>query len=190
MKSSENFGQLQAWHVLKREFVLERPPWLSLWRETIRLPDGREIDDYYQLEQRDYVEIVAWQNGKAFGLWRYKHGPRRVNLGLPAGYLESGEDALAAARRELQEEAWLASENWQHLGSYCIDGNRGQARTHIYVALNCRTTDARSSDDLEEQIGEWLTPQQWGEHLAAGSVATLGAAMAVYAAILGPSLKS
>lgn len=107
MKFTEPFGQLQEWQVLKREPVLECPPWLSLWRETIRLPDGREIDDYYQLEQRDYVEIVAWQNGKVFGLWRYKHGPRRVNLGLPAGYLENGEDALAAAHRELSRRSGI-----------------------------------------------------------------------------------
>jgi ADP-ribose pyrophosphatase len=186
MKFPEDFGQLQAWHVLKRELVLERPPWLSLWRETIRLPDGREIDDYYQLEQRDYVEIVAWQNGKAFGLWRYKHGPRRVNLGLPAGYLERGEDALATARRELHEEAGLASENWQHLGSYCIDGNRGQARAHIFLAHDCRSIEAFPSDDLETHVGEWLTPQQWSDHLAAGQVATLGAVTAVYAGILAP----
>jgi hypothetical protein len=67
--------------------------------------------------------VTAWQNGKVFGLSHYKHGPRRVNLGLPADYLESDEDALAAARPELHEGARLASEIWQHMGSYCIDGN-------------------------------------------------------------------
>jgi len=184
MKFDKDFRQLQEWQVLKRECVLECPPWLSLWRETIRLPDGREIGDYYQIEQRDYVEIAAWQNGKVFGLWGYKHGPRRVTLGLPAGYLEAGEDALAAARRELHEEAGLASENWQLYGSYCIDGNRGQARAHICVAHDCRSIEARPSDDFEVKIGQWLTPQQWGENLAAGCVATLGTAMAVHAGIL------
>jgi ADP-ribose pyrophosphatase len=158
MKFTEAFGQLQEWQALQREPVLECLPWLSLWQETIRLPDGREINDYYQLEQRDYVEIVTWQNGKVFGLWRYKHSPRRVNLGLPVGYLETDEDALAATRRELHEEAGLASDNWQQLGSYCIDENRGQARTHICVTHNCRSIEARPSDDLEEEIGEWRMP--------------------------------
>ncbi len=186
MKFPEDFGQLQAWHLLKREFVLEYPPWLSLWRETIRLPDGREINDYYQLEQRDYVEIVHGKMVRAFGLWRYKQGPRRVKLGLPAGYLESGEDALAAARRELHEEVGLASDNWQHPGSYWIDGNRGQASAHIFLAHDCRSIEAFPSDDLETHVGEWLTQQQWSDHLAAGQVATLGAATAVYAGILAP----
>ena len=184
MKFSEACSRLQPWRVIKREVVLECPPWFSVWRESIRLPDGREIDDYYQIEERDYVVIAAWQDGKVFGLWRYKHGPRRVNLGLPAGYLETGESATAAAQRELREEAGLTSANWQHLGSYCIDGNRSQARAHIFVALDCRSVEASASDDLEQHIGEWLTPQQWAECLAAGTVATLGAAIAVHAGIL------
>jgi ADP-ribose pyrophosphatase len=190
MKYTDALGQLQEWQVLKRDVMLECPPWLSLWREKIRLPDGREIDDYYQVEQRDYVEIAAWRDGMVFGLWRYKHGPRRINLGLPAGYLEIGEDALGAARRELHEEAGLASENWRHLGSYCIDGNRGQARAHLFAAFDCQTIAAGASDDVEEQIGVWLTPREWSDHLAAGKVATLGAAVTVYAGILAPALHA
>ena len=187
MRFSEACSRLQSWQVLRRELALDCPPWLSLWRETIRLPDGRELDDCYQLEQRDYVVIAAWQDGKVLGLWRYKHGPRRVNLGLPAGYLENGEVPLAAAQRELREEAGLASANWQQLGSYCIDGNRSPACAHIFVAHDCRSIEAHPSDDLEEQIGEWLTPQQWEKYLATGKVATLGAAMAVQAGILAIS---
>lgn len=187
MKSPEMFGPLQTWQVLERELVADCPPWLSLWRETVRLPDGREISDYYQIEQRDYVEIAAWQNGKVLGLWGYKHGPRRVTLGLPAGHLEDGEDALAAARRELQEEAALASDEWQILGSYCVDGNRSRARAHICVARDCRRVEALPSDDLEARSAQWLAPKEWEEHLAAGRIATIGAAMAVHAGILAVS---
>ena len=185
MKSICDVRELHPWKVLKREPVFECQPWISLWRETLRLPDGRTVEDYFQLDQRDYVEIVAWQNGKVFGLWRYKHGPRRVNLGLPAGYLEEEEDALDAARRELCEEAGLISENWRYLGAFCIDGNRGPARAHLCVATDYQLVGSCASDDLEEQIGEWLTPGQWKEQLGVGGVATLGAALAVYSCILG-----
>jgi ADP-ribose pyrophosphatase len=184
MKLSKTPAHLRQWQVLSRELVLDCQPWLALWREKIRLPDGREITDYYQVEQRDFVVIAAWQNGKVLGLWRYKHGPRRVNLGLPAGYREPGEDPLEAAQRELREEARLTSDNWQQLGSYCVDGNRSQACAHIFVAHDCRSIEPCPSDDLEEQIGKWLTPQQWRDCLAAGRVPTLGAAMAVHAGIL------
>ena len=184
MKQPKTPAHLRRWRVRSRELVLDCQPWLSLWREKIALPDGREITDYYQVEQRDFVVIVPWQDRKVLGFWRYKHGPRRINLGFPAGYREPNEDPFTAARRELQEEARLMSDDWQHLGSYCVDGNRSQACAHIFVAHDCRIVEPCPSDDLEEQIGEWLTPQQWRDCLAAGKVATLGAAMAVYAGIL------
>lgn len=187
MKQPKAYECLRPWRVLHRELVLNCEPWLALWREKIQLPDGREIDDYYQIAQRDYVLIAAWRNGKVFGLWRYKHGPRDINLGLPAGYREPGEDPLEAAQRELREEAGLESAHWQRVASYCVDGNRSQARAHIFVAHDCWPTDPRDSDDLEEHIGEWLTPPQWAEYLASNSVTTLGAAMAVHAGILALS---
>ncbi len=184
IKNIHQVKELQQWEVLKRECVFEGQPWIRLWRETLRLPDGRMVEGYYQLDQRDYVEIVAWQNGKVLGLWRYKHGPRRVNLGLPAGYLEEEEDALRAARRELHEEAGIISDHWKYLGAFCIDGNRGPARAHICVATDCHGVSSSVSDDLEEHIGEWLTPEQWRENLELGTVATMGAALAVYSCIL------
>jgi ADP-ribose pyrophosphatase len=187
MNPSDIISRLHAWEVLSRRLLIDCLPWLRLWRETVRLPDGREIDDYFQCEQQDYVEIVAWRGGKVLGLWRYKHGPRCVNLGLPAGYIGIGENALDAARRELQEEAGLASEHWRCLGSYFIDGNRSQARAHIYTASYCRSIAPSHSDDLETHIMEWLTPQEWSQYLAAGNIATLGAVVAVHAGVLAPS---
>ena len=178
------YSELRKWEVIRRELLFKDAPWLELWRETILLPDGRKLDDYYQIEQRDYVVIAAWRQGKVFGLWGYKHGPRQITLRLPAGYIESGEDAAHTARRELREEATLVSEDWQHLGSYCVDGNRSTARAHFFVARDCQTSEPSASDDLEESIGEWLTPEEWRDCLASGKIATLGAAMAVHAGIL------
>jgi ADP-ribose pyrophosphatase len=184
MKSASSPSQLRKWKVARRELILDRAPWLRIWRENILLPDGRELDDYYQIDQRDYVVIAPWRNGKVFGLWGYRHGPRQVTLGLPGGYIETGEDALHTARRELREETMLASEDWQQIGSYCVDSNRSAARANLFVAQNCQPTEPCLSDDLEERIGEWLTPEQWRDHLVAGKVATLGTAMAVHTGIL------
>lgn len=177
-------SELRKWQVTRRELLMDCTPWVELWRETIVLPDGREFEDYYQIEQRDYVVIAAWRDGKVFGLWGYKHGPREITLGLPAGYIERGEDAAGTARRELREEAMLIAEDWQHVGSFCVDGNRSTASVHFFVARNCQPTEPCPSDDLEERIGEWLTPEEWRDSLAAGKVKTLGAAMAIHAGIL------
>jgi hypothetical protein len=51
--------------------------------------------------------IAAGQNGKVFGLRGYRHGCPRVSVELPGCYLESGEDVIWGARRELHEGGWL-----------------------------------------------------------------------------------
>src|SRR6266849_4605405 len=100
----ENDQELRMWEVVHRRQVVNAAPWLQLWVETVRLPDGRLVSDYYTLEQADFVAIFALVNAsQVVGIWHYKHGPRKVNLGLPAGYVMPGESPLHAAQRELFE---------------------------------------------------------------------------------------
>jgi hypothetical protein len=71
------------------------------------------------------------------------------------------------------------------MGSYCIDGNPARRALISSQPMIVGPLKRRPSD--EEQMGEWLTPQQWGDYLAGGDVATLGVAMAVHAGILAIS---
>lgn len=171
---------MKPWQVLDETSLLRVDPWFHVTKQKIALPDGRVIDGYYQIHQRDYVEIVAGDTrGLVLGLWRYKHGPRRVNLGLPAGYVEEGESPRQAAERELREEAGLAAENWIPLGEFHLDGNRSQARCHIWLADHCLPVAASPSDDLEESRREWISINRWLRHIREGNVATLAVATAI-----------
>ena len=119
------------------------------------------------------------------GLWRYKHGVGKVNLGLPAGYIEPGEDPAETAKRELAEEVGLRSDHWESLGAYTVDGNRGVGRCHVFLARDCHAAESQpSSDDLEEARETWLTLDEWSTHLRKGDVTTLGAAVSVLWALV------
>ena len=169
------------WEILNSELIFEAKPWLSIKKETIKLPDGKVVNDFYQIEQPDYVEIVALNKAKLIqGLWHYKHGVRKEHLGLPAGYLEQGEKPLAAAQRELLEECGLCSDTWLKLGEFVLEGNRTQAKGHFYMALDCKTSSVQlPSDDMEESRMDWLSIEAWLEHIANGNVAVIGAATAI-----------
>ena len=175
---------LAPWKVQRRDLVLEIPPWFAVFREELLLPDGRIVNDYYQIDQPDFVSIVAVNAMReALGLWRYKHGPRCVNLGVPAGYLKLGEDPLTGAKRELMEECALNARKWTLLGSLAVDGNRSQMRAHIFLAEELEPTEEVYSDDLETAVPVWLTLSAWREHLSSGDIKTMGAATALMWAI-------
>lgn len=172
---------------------MDASPRLRAWVDDVTLPDGREIDGYYQLWQPDYAVIlpVLGALGKeptCLTLRRYKHGVRRVNLGLPAGALEPGETPEEAARRELLEETGCTASKWMALSSYVVDGNRGLGRAHAFLALGVEKVQEPTVDDLEEIQIEFAGLADLEAALLDGEVATLGAAAGIAVGLL--ALKS
>jgi ADP-ribose pyrophosphatase len=173
------------WEVIARREVLDRRPWLRVWSEDVRLPDGRVIEDFSTLEMPDYAMAVALTgDGLVVAERNYKHGPGRVGLHLPAGYLEPGEEPLAAAQRELLEETGYAATDWTSLGSFAIDGNRGGGTGHFFLARGARQIAAPDAGDLEEiavvllPLAALLAATRSGEVQVLSIAAALGLASA------------
>jgi ADP-ribose pyrophosphatase len=94
------------WKVLSSRDVFDAAPFLKVRVETIELPDGRRIPDYYQLEMPSFACIFAeTPEGRIIVYRQYRHGPRRVGLVFPAGilnprrYARPGVALASAARR-------------------------------------------------------------------------------------------
>jgi ADP-ribose pyrophosphatase len=147
---SGNEDDARHWRVRRRQLELNGDPWLRVWREVLQLPDGREVKHFFTIEMPDYVVIVATTiDERILTLRGYKHGPRRVCLSLPAGFIEPGETPLEAARRELLEETGYVAEHWETLGSFVNDGNRGGGSGHLFLAREARPVAEPNSGDLE-----------------------------------------
>jgi len=173
--------KFDPWEIKENNLVFSAAPWFEVFKQTVELPGGQLIDDYYQIEQPDYSEIVALNDQRQVRMvWHYKHGVRKTNLGLPAGYLEKNEDPLHAAQRELAEECLLESSDWVKLGAFNMEGNRSTSKVHIYLAFNCQSSKQNLiSDDLEEYQLQWLSIPQCLQHIADGNIAVIGAATSI-----------
>lgn len=149
---------LKPWTVAASRDLLDASPFLKVRVETIDLPDGRRIEDYYQLEMPSFACIFAeTEDGRVITYRQYRHGPKRVSLVFPGGHLNPGEDPLDTAKRELLEETGFVGADWQDLGSYTVNSNQGGAVSHMFRATGCRKVAEPDSDDLEETQVLFLT---------------------------------
>ncbi|HTP10347.1 MAG TPA: NUDIX hydrolase, partial [Anaerolineae bacterium] len=94
-------------------------------------------------------------------------------LATVGGYLEPGEEPLAAAQRELLEETGYEASEWIPLGQYRVDANRGAGTAHFFLALQARHVTDRNADDLEEQHLLHLTRAELEAALDAGQFKAL-----------------
>ena len=147
-----------SWTVLSSRDLLDASPFLKVRVETIRLPDGRCIPDYYQLGMPSFACILAeTADGRTIVYKQYRHGSRRTGLVFPGGHLEPDEAPLEAAKRELLEETGFVSDSWGELGGYTVNANQGGAVSYMFHATGCRRIAGPCSDDLEDTVVLFLS---------------------------------
>ncbi len=175
---------LQPWTILRQEERLSYPPWLTIRQQTIQLPSGRILEDFYEVALPDFAVTVARTVEGQYVLAReYKHALRQVTLTPPAGLLHAGEDPLLGAQRELREETGYESEHWEFLGRYVVDANRHCGTMHVFLAEQCRPGAVPEENDAEVIEVELYTRVQLLEALKAGAFGTVAGASAVALAL-------
>jgi 8-oxo-dGTP pyrophosphatase MutT (NUDIX family) len=113
------------------------------------------------LEHPGAVIVLAVDDQRqAYCLWQYRHPAQRRFVELPAGLLDSGdEEPVAAAGRELREEAGLEAEEWTHLASTWSSPGISAEVMHFYLARGVRRADDvdfERTHEEAEMTGGWV----------------------------------
>ncbi|MGI5911121.1 MAG: NUDIX domain-containing protein [Syntrophomonadaceae bacterium] len=104
--------------------------------DTVSLPDGRNSTREI-VEHAGAVAIVAVDDNNYIYLVRqYRKPIEKVLIEIPAGLIEKGEEAIAAAKRELAEETGLRAANWSRILSYYSAPGFSNEELHLYLARN------------------------------------------------------
>jgi ADP-ribose pyrophosphatase len=77
-------------------------------RETLRMPDGQEIDWYYSDVPESVMVVPVTASGNVVLVKQYRYNLKLDTLELPAGTVGGGEPTAVAAARELAEETGYA----------------------------------------------------------------------------------
>ncbi len=116
-------------------------------RRSARSPRDGSIHDFDVVDRRDCVQVVApVDDGRLILVEQWRHGVQRVSLEFPAGVLEEGEDPVAGALRELQEETGYRAAGGAVIGVVDMDPAIETSRVHIVRLRNCVPTGERRQD--------------------------------------------
>jgi len=179
------------WVVESTTSILRREPWIEVFEEHIRLPDGRLVDDFYTIRLRNFVAVAPFtEDGRLVLVRHYRHGPGRMTRSLPSGFIEGDETPADAARRELLEETGFASDAWTDLGAYVVDGNRRCGIEHVFLATGAKRVSEPASHDLAESTVELMSTQEAIGMLRSGDISELASAAGLALALMQQTTNS
>jgi ADP-ribose pyrophosphatase len=80
---------------------------------------------------------------------------RKRLLELPAGTAEPGEEPLATARRELQEECGLSGGEWRELAAFWTTPGFCRERMHLFAAEGVARGEPSPAEDEDLELVRW-----------------------------------
>jgi ADP-ribose pyrophosphatase len=83
---------------------------------------------------------------------QYRHAAREFLLEVPAGKMEEGEDALAAAKRELLEETGFKAKRWRKIIRYFASPGFLGEFMQVFLAEGLTLGDAQPEYDEQIEI--------------------------------------
>lgn len=147
--------------------------WMQLEQHSMHLEDEDHtlIDDWLFINYHDRINVLVedpssvGNNEPKFLIFRQtKYALEdRQSLAIIGGIIEVGEDALAAAKREVKEELnGMECNTFLPLGRYRTDVNRGMGWVNSFLASDCVHGSNRLplQDYVGEEVGTADTEKQ------------------------------
>lgn len=161
-------AEARTWHLTG-----ERPGpagYLTVTTRTYVMPDGRESDWDILVGGRTVAALALTPDDRVLLVRQFRPGPGALLLELPGGMVESGEEVLHAAARELAEETgyvaqeltlvgqtWLASYATHQRFAVLATGCRPLGEQQMDSGEFCEVVQVSMDDFLEHTRGGQLT---------------------------------
>ena len=125
---------------------------MTVIRDDVEVSDGHKSFKEVVLHSGGVV-IAAMKDDETILLVKqYRYPLKHVNIELPAGKLEKGENPDFAAKRELEEETGYCANDWTDLGFVYSSPGYSDEKLYLYKAENLEFTHCHPDE------GEILEP--------------------------------
>lgn len=172
-------GKFPPWQRIDST-VVHATSWFELRRDSVIRPDGC-CDTYMHVVAPGSVTVLAMDHHDRIMLtkqWIYTH--ESTQWRLPGGGVDQNDsDFLAAARRELAEEAGLSATRWDPLGQVHGADSLSNHVDRIFLATDLTSCEQRLEPGEADLKIQWVSFDEALDLVLCGELPHAGSAYAV-----------
>lgn len=142
---------------------------VNLGLESVTLPNEQTLELEVVRHPGGAAVVAVDENHRVCLLRQYRHAAGGWLWELPAGKIDHPESPAETAKRELQEEAGLRAETWQHLGSFLSTPGFCDERIHLYKATRLSQIPAELHPHEVIEV-HWIDYQQALDRVHSGEI--------------------
>lgn len=152
---------------------------ITLQVDTIQLPNGgtatREI-----VRHPGAAAVLALIDGKMLVVEQYRKPMEKFQIEIPAGKLDKGEDPMAAAGRELEEETGYRAGKLRPISAFYTSPGFADEKLFLYVAEDL--VKGESNPDEDEFLAvEAITFEEAQQYIKEERISDAKTILAIYA---------
>ena len=140
----------KQWQVTPPETMLSTPIMNVLTSQVVCKRSEKKMD-FYRLDFSSWVNIVAvTKNQQIVFIQQYRFGSGQIEVEIPGGAVDPGEDPLKAGVRELLEETGFSGDNARIIGKVCPNPAIQDNYCYTVLVENVEKNSDQRPDDMED----------------------------------------
>jgi ADP-ribose pyrophosphatase len=162
-------------HIHSNDFI-------QLYEDIINIRGRKKV--YTRIKRKNYSTIVPFiSNDQILVIKSYRHLVDSIQIEVPSGYIETGEDPQEAALRELKEETGYGAKEIIKIGTYTPDYTMFEQKGNLFVAYDLVNEGDQKLGSMELIEPVILTVREIMKLLSEGKILNASSIVAFYWAI-------
>ncbi|MBN6058347.1 NUDIX hydrolase, partial [Nonomuraea sp. RK-328] len=139
----------------------------------VEIPGGERFEHHVVHLDRAAIAVVVDERDRVLLMWRHRFVFDRWGWELPGGLVEAGEDPMATAVREVEEETGYRAKQVEHLVSYQPMAGMVDSE-HILFLMRGAELVGKPEGEVEADRIEWVPMAEIPGMIAGGDIWTSG----------------